>query len=340
MALSDFFVDPATLPPSPAGFVQLLFLLAVYALVLFKASKLIADGSELLTLVLPAGLVGGLLLPILGAVPDAAIVLFSGMGPDAQEQLAVGVGTLAGSTIMLLTLPWAAAAWVGRVDLSHDGTRALYRQSPKLTKPAGDVTGTGVSTSAGIGRAAWIMLATAGTYVVVQGPAWAHDGGADGGRFALAGLVMSLAALGGYSAYCVLSAASLDAQNARAGALRRQALAAHLVSFSTMLGIEEEILAAGIAGEAADMARGEGRGRRSRSAGNAEEAGGASAEALMGGTAGGRAGGGSGGGAGSRATSSRLRVLFDKYDVNGDGSIDMGELKAMLGEVGLKVSDG
>jgi hypothetical protein len=37
-----------------------------------------------------------------------ALMLFSGLGPDAQSQLSVGVGALAGSTIMLLTVPLAA----------------------------------------------------------------------------------------------------------------------------------------------------------------------------------------------------------------------------------------
>ena len=44
----------------------------------------------------------------LSAVPDGAIMLFSGLGPDAQNQLSVGVGALAGSTIMLLTVPLGA----------------------------------------------------------------------------------------------------------------------------------------------------------------------------------------------------------------------------------------
>ncbi len=34
-----------------------------------------------------AGIVGSVVLPILGAVPDGAIVLFSGLGPDAQSQV-------------------------------------------------------------------------------------------------------------------------------------------------------------------------------------------------------------------------------------------------------------
>jgi hypothetical protein len=52
------------------------------------------------------GLVGGVVLPLLGAVPDGAIILFSGLGDyeTAQETLSVGVGALAGSTIMLLTV--------------------------------------------------------------------------------------------------------------------------------------------------------------------------------------------------------------------------------------------
>lgn len=68
---------------------------------------MISDGSELLLLVPSlAGVVGSVVLPVLGAVPDGAIVLFSGMGDDAQSELSVGVGALAGSTIMLLTIPW------------------------------------------------------------------------------------------------------------------------------------------------------------------------------------------------------------------------------------------
>eukprot|EP00918_Siedleckia_nematoides_P021859 GHVU01047105.1.p1 GENE.GHVU01047105.1~~GHVU01047105.1.p1 ORF type:complete len:169 (-),score=23.09 GHVU01047105.1:76-582(-) len=81
-------------------------------------STLISDGSELLLLVPSlAGIVGPVVLPILGAVPDGAIVLFSGLGPDAQEQVSVGVGALAGSTIMLLTVPWFMSVFGGRVEV-------------------------------------------------------------------------------------------------------------------------------------------------------------------------------------------------------------------------------
>merc|ERR1719414_989301 len=97
---------------------QLIFLTFVYAVVLYQASNLIASGSELL-LLFPsvAGIVGSIVLPILGAVPDGMMVLFSGLGPDAQNQVSVGVGALAGSTVMLLTFPWFIAIVAGSVPI-------------------------------------------------------------------------------------------------------------------------------------------------------------------------------------------------------------------------------
>ena len=52
-----------------------LMLIAGYGFVLLKGANLISDGSELLLLVMDPGLIGGLVLPILGALPDAAMPL-------------------------------------------------------------------------------------------------------------------------------------------------------------------------------------------------------------------------------------------------------------------------
>jgi hypothetical protein len=49
------------------------------------------------------------------------MILVSGLGPDAQQQLSVGVGTLAGSTIMLLTIPWLGGLLIGRCDIGPSG---------------------------------------------------------------------------------------------------------------------------------------------------------------------------------------------------------------------------
>ena len=59
MSLSSFFIDVSTLPADGYGFFQLLTLGGVYGYILFNASNLISDGSELLLLVPTlAGLVG------------------------------------------------------------------------------------------------------------------------------------------------------------------------------------------------------------------------------------------------------------------------------------------
>merc|ERR1719188_497543 len=77
--------------PGVCNMSQILFLAAVYGYVLFQASNLISDGAELL-LLLPkfAPVVGSVVLPVLGAVPDGMMVLFSGLGPDAQTEVSVG----------------------------------------------------------------------------------------------------------------------------------------------------------------------------------------------------------------------------------------------------------
>jgi hypothetical protein len=90
MGLDDVFIDVSTLPAGGYGFCQLLFLFGVYGYILMNASNMISDGSEFLLLVPAyAGIVGSVVLPILGAVPDGMLILFSGMGDDAQNQLAV-----------------------------------------------------------------------------------------------------------------------------------------------------------------------------------------------------------------------------------------------------------
>merc|ERR1740138_300700 len=105
-------------PPATMTMGQLLFNGAVYGYVLSEASNMISDGSELLLLVPRiAPVVGSIVLPVLGAVPDGMMVMFSGLGDNPQQQVTVGVGALAGSTVMLLTLPWFIALYFGRVNI-------------------------------------------------------------------------------------------------------------------------------------------------------------------------------------------------------------------------------
>lgn len=52
-----------------------LFLILVYGYLMFTAATFLSNGSELLLEILGPGIVGGLFLPVLGALPDALLIL-------------------------------------------------------------------------------------------------------------------------------------------------------------------------------------------------------------------------------------------------------------------------
>eukprot|EP01062_Namystynia_karyoxenos_P008972 TRINITY_DN1316_c0_g1_i1.p1 TRINITY_DN1316_c0_g1~~TRINITY_DN1316_c0_g1_i1.p1 ORF type:complete len:627 (+),score=251.81 TRINITY_DN1316_c0_g1_i1:96-1883(+) len=180
--LGKLFIEVDTLPGlrdpdgphwNIYGFIQILFLGACYGYVLFTASGMISEGSELLLFTSFKGVVGSVILPILGAVPDGAIILFSGA---SQSQLAVGVGALAGSTIMLLTIPWALATIAGRVRV-EDGQPQYSKMADGKRRPAAPwykQLGCACATDEGsnlavLGR---FMLITGLSYFIIQGPAF------------------------------------------------------------------------------------------------------------------------------------------------------------------------
>lgn len=136
--MGSIFIDPTSLPSTAFGDLQLFQLFIAYAYLLYIGCTLISDGAELLMLTPYSKLVGSCILPVLGAVPDGAIVLFSGLGPNAQSSLDVGVGALAGSTVMLITIPWALAIYGGRVNLDESSgfpKYAVARGQPRLSPP-------------------------------------------------------------------------------------------------------------------------------------------------------------------------------------------------------------
>lgn len=164
-----------TIDPANVGITGLVWLFFSYGYALFYAANLIGEGSELLLLVPSmAGLVGGVVLPLLGAVPDGAIILFSGLGPIevAQESLSVGIGALAGSTIMLLTIPWALSVFVGRVDIKEG--KLCYKKKKKLT-PGKSISETlfhtGIDVSDKIRHGGIVMALTTLPYFLIQIPA-------------------------------------------------------------------------------------------------------------------------------------------------------------------------
>ncbi|KAK7857716.1 sodium/calcium exchanger ncl [Quercus suber] len=61
--------------PCTTSVIGNLFLMVVYGYLMFFAAKSLTDGCELLLEILGPGIVAGLVLPILGALPDAMLVL-------------------------------------------------------------------------------------------------------------------------------------------------------------------------------------------------------------------------------------------------------------------------
>lgn len=52
-----------------------LFLIIVYGYLMYVGATYLSDGSELLLDILGPGIIGGLFLPVLGALPDALLIL-------------------------------------------------------------------------------------------------------------------------------------------------------------------------------------------------------------------------------------------------------------------------
>jgi len=122
-------------------------------------------------------------LPILGAVPDGAMVLFSCLGDNAVEQINVGVGALAGSTIMLITLPWFLSIMAGRVNIQNGVPNYKSKKRLDVNALVGSNAGvvertsahlfqTGVAAKEVIQTNGKIMMATSLVYLIIQIPAF------------------------------------------------------------------------------------------------------------------------------------------------------------------------
>ncbi|RZC65256.1 hypothetical protein C5167_008946 [Papaver somniferum] len=148
-----------------------LFLIIIYGALMFLAARFLSTGSELLLEILGPGIVGGLFLPMLGALPDALLILVSGISGTkeiAQEQVLVGMGLLAGSTVMLLTLLWGSCVVLGKCDI-EDSTAVDLKDTKRLS-----LTGSGVTVDIWTKYASWIMIISVVPFIIVQLPQILH----------------------------------------------------------------------------------------------------------------------------------------------------------------------
>ncbi|KAF7140596.1 hypothetical protein RHSIM_Rhsim06G0204300 [Rhododendron simsii] len=100
-----------------------LFLIVVYEYLLFHGESYVASGGERIFKILGPGIFGASAFQVIGSLPEALILLASGLlnsKETAQEYVYTGVGLLAGSTILLLTVLWGTCVIVASTNFSND----------------------------------------------------------------------------------------------------------------------------------------------------------------------------------------------------------------------------
>ncbi|KAK9803278.1 hypothetical protein WJX72_005726 [[Myrmecia] bisecta] len=213
--------------PCSSSVVGSLILMVMYGVCILKGANLLSDGSELLLEILDPGIIGGLVLPVIGALPEALIVGVAGLtasSEDAKQQVMVGIGTLAGSTIMLLTIVWAGGAYFGRCDRDAQGVAIDKKLTSKW-----DIRYTGVTTDRFTPYNAGIMLCTLPLYLIIQVPAFL--GHKTDPKISLAGCVICLFSVG---LYCASQVVFPEMQKRRMELARQRLWRMHVVRAMAM----------------------------------------------------------------------------------------------------------
>ncbi|KAK4398338.1 Sodium/calcium exchanger NCL [Sesamum angolense] len=141
-------------------------------------------------------LVYGYLMFLAATYLSTGISGLSGSVETAQSQVSVGMGLLAGSTVMLLTVIWGTCIVVGKCDIENH--IAIDSQDTK----GFSLTGSGISTDIWTSYAGIIMAISVVPFIIVQLPQILH---LNSGRHlsVLIGLIVSASLLVSYCLYQV-----------------------------------------------------------------------------------------------------------------------------------------
>ncbi|EOY13167.1 Sodium/calcium exchanger family protein / calcium-binding EF hand family protein [Theobroma cacao] len=143
-----------------------LFLILVYEYLLFHGESYLASGGEQMFKIPGPGFFGASAFQILSALPEALILLASGLMNTkevAHEYAYTGVGLLAGSSILLLTITWGTCLIVGSRDLSNGAEYSILstESNPRIlscNRLLHSLTGFGIITDQETSYTARIML--------------------------------------------------------------------------------------------------------------------------------------------------------------------------------------
>ncbi|KAM1805073.1 hypothetical protein ACFX12_030869 [Malus domestica] len=99
------------------------FLMIVYEYLLFHGESYLAAGGEQIFKILGPGVFGASAFHVIGALPESLLLLASGFFNSkeiAQDYVYTGVGLLAGSSILSLTILWGTCVIVSSQEFSHN----------------------------------------------------------------------------------------------------------------------------------------------------------------------------------------------------------------------------
>ncbi|KAL0306557.1 UNVERIFIED_CONTAM: Sodium/calcium exchanger NCL2 [Sesamum radiatum] len=156
------------------------FLIVVYEYLLFHGESYVASGGERIFKILGPGVFGACAFQLIGSLPESLILLASGLLNSkevAQECVLTGVGLLAGSSILLLTLLWGTCVILGTQDFSDylQSDAASSSDCPKQKNPLERLflslwPGYGLVTDSWTGYTARIMLVSVIPFTIIQFP--------------------------------------------------------------------------------------------------------------------------------------------------------------------------
>ncbi|KAJ8556066.1 hypothetical protein K7X08_022824 [Anisodus acutangulus] len=187
------------------------FLIVVYEYLLFHGECYVAMGGERIFKILgPNSVFGASAFHILGFLPEVLILLASGLLNSkevAQEYVLTGVGLLAGSTILLLTLIWGTCVFVGSqqsttsVTSNPNPSAGLNHMQNHLERFLSQWTGAGMVTDLETCYTARIMVLFVIPLIIILVPTILHLSATPKRIFIILSLVISIVFLLSYFFY-------------------------------------------------------------------------------------------------------------------------------------------
>jgi Ca2+/Na+ antiporter len=140
-------------------------MIVVYQYLLSLGEMYVSSASRNFVKIYGPGILGGSLFHLLPTIPQLLLVLASGLSAStetAEQQAAMGMGLLAGTAVMMLTLVWGSCVAFGSYDLSGSEESISSKSTPF------SLTGYGLITDKKTRWTAVLMLASMIPLIILQ----------------------------------------------------------------------------------------------------------------------------------------------------------------------------